>query len=615
MALALGWAFGAPAGAQQPASDSAAAARPARADTVAPRDTLARRDTLAPRDTLARGDTLLRRDTLVRRDTIKAPLPVYPTPPAAAPGPPFRWDREAIFASGALTLTELLDQVPGATTFRTGLIASPQRAAYLGNPARVRVFYDGVELDPLADGSGGALALETVPLWTLEEVAVERGADEVRVYLRSWRVRRTTPSSRVDVLTGDAGTNLFRGYFGKRFGGGEVLQLGGQQYGTSNDERLGSGNELSLVARTGIARARWSVDALALRSSGTRDPQQRLALGGAGIPQLTARRTFAYLRVGAGSPGAGAWAQVIGSLQHLSPDVAADATAPPDAESPVRSLAEYVAAAGYDRGPLRLGITNRLRVREGETRNGIAARAAVTVPRGAVAARVEWAGRDSTTLAEASLRVNPLPWIEIGGAVARRQGGALEGPALAMRGEAGLAFRGRYVGGGVLRLPATVVGALPVYDSSYAPASAPALTGIFATARGRIWRDLGANVWAVQWPDAGPYRPRRQARTELYLDTRWLRRFPSGNFGLLAAVAEEYRSPTLFPFVGPEGEPGVQLANYSNLLITRVEIRLLSAVLFFRQRFVIGPPNAELVPGYIQLRQYNTYGVRWEFWN
>ena len=40
---------------------------------------------------------------------------------------------------------------------------------------------------------GNTTDLATIQIWTLEEVAVERGADELRVYLRSWRVDHTTP--------------------------------------------------------------------------------------------------------------------------------------------------------------------------------------------------------------------------------------------------------------------------------------------------------------------------------------------------------------------------------------------------------------------------------------
>lgn len=611
VALPLLWAAAPPLRAQQPVRDTTTTRRP-------PADTLARPDTLTRRDTVTRPDTTARPDTLARRDTVKAPLPVLPEPITATPGTPLEWNRAEIFASGALTLTELLDRVPGITTFRTGLLASPQRAAYLGNTNRLRVFYDGIELVALEPdgGGGGALALESIPLWTLEQVRVENGADEVRVYLRSWRVARTTPYTRTDVLTGDAGTNLFRGFFGKRFGRGEVLQLGGQQSGTNNDERLGTGNELSLLARIGIARAGWSVDALGVRNSGTRDPQLRLTLPG-GVQQLTAKRTLAYVRAAVGTPGEGPWVQLLGSLQHFSPSgpPSDGGTGSDDTTNRVRSLAEYVAAAGFDRGPARFRITDRVRVLGGQARSVVSARAAVEWPLAALSGRVELGGGDSATLAEVALRVNPLPALSLGASAARRQGGPLAEPTLAMRLEGGLSVGGRFIGGGVMRQPATITGALPVYDPSYVPAALPEATGIFITASGRVWRDVGANFFAVQWPDAGPYRPRRQARTELFLDTRWLGRFPSGNFGFLAAVAEEYRGPVFFPFAATDGEPGAQLANYSNTLVTRVELRILSAVLFFRQRYIIGPPNAELVPGYVQLRQYNTYGVRWEFWN
>ena len=55
---------------------------------------------------------------------------------------------------------------------------------------------------------GGVRDLGVIQLWSLEEVAVERAAGELRVYLRSWRVERTTACTRTDITTGSENTNL-----------------------------------------------------------------------------------------------------------------------------------------------------------------------------------------------------------------------------------------------------------------------------------------------------------------------------------------------------------------------------------------------------------------------
>ena len=76
------------------------------------------------------------------RDTIKAPLAHAERPLLLGVGSQYHWDRDSIFSSGANNLLDLLSTIPGVTIFRSGWLASPQYAAYLGDPGRVRVFLD-----------------------------------------------------------------------------------------------------------------------------------------------------------------------------------------------------------------------------------------------------------------------------------------------------------------------------------------------------------------------------------------------------------------------------------------------------------------------------------------
>jgi hypothetical protein len=111
-------------------------------------------------------------------DTLKAPIAHAEVPATIGIAQPYRWDRESIFASGALTLTDLLRDVPGFNDIRAGWLLSPHHGTYFGNFRGVRVFYDGVELDALDRRDNGILDLSFIPLWTLEEVVVEQGAEE-----------------------------------------------------------------------------------------------------------------------------------------------------------------------------------------------------------------------------------------------------------------------------------------------------------------------------------------------------------------------------------------------------------------------------------------------------
>jgi hypothetical protein len=106
---------------------------------------------LHPDSAAARDTANVRQDTTKAppKDTIKAPLAHSEAAVLPEAGGGYRWSRDALFASGALTLAELLDRIPGATAFATSWIASPQTVSYVGDPKRVRVFLDGLEIDAL----------------------------------------------------------------------------------------------------------------------------------------------------------------------------------------------------------------------------------------------------------------------------------------------------------------------------------------------------------------------------------------------------------------------------------------------------------------------------------
>ena len=129
----------------------------------------------------------------VKPDSIKAPIGRFADPATYEIGPQYEWNREQLFATGALTVADLLDRIPGATTYRSGWLATPQTATYNADFRRVRIFYDGVEMDALDNTTGGLLDLSTVQLWTLEHLTIERTASELRLYLRTWRIGNTDP--------------------------------------------------------------------------------------------------------------------------------------------------------------------------------------------------------------------------------------------------------------------------------------------------------------------------------------------------------------------------------------------------------------------------------------
>ena len=582
------------------------AARAQRPDSVRVADSLrVRTDTLGPQPAQAPQDT-------ISADTLKAPLPRFAAPPSAGAGPDFRWTREEIARSGAFTLDELLARIPGAEAFRTGWLAAPALVAYRGDVARVRVFLDGVELEGLVPDGGGLLDLSRVQLWTLEEVAVERGADELRVFLTTWRVESTTTSTRTDIATGDQETNLYRGLFGRRFGRGEVLQLGGQQYGYSNNlESFGGGDELSLFGRFGIARRVWALDAFVTRGNRTRDEQPPL-FGGTTLPRQEAVRTDGYARLAFGSSSSGAWLHLLAAMQRFDQEASGSGTAAvPDTQIANR---QYVATAGYARGGFHLSATGRMREPDvGEERTTITGRLSFDRRYFTLALRTDARESDTISVQEATAALRPTSWLTLAGAVARRSGGEPELTQTSARAEVGLRLGGVWAIGGFLTSDTTHAVAAPLLFDPGLPAveDAVATEGMFAAVRGRVWRDVYVDAQVTEWAEEGWLRPKRSGYGYLYVDTKWLSRFPSGSFGFVGSAGYLFRDRVLYPTSSGGSAFGSTLREMRLL----VEIRILDGALFWQQYFRLQPARPEVVPGFGLTRQTNVYGVRWQFWN
>ena len=339
-------------------------------------------------------------------DTLQTPLAHYPAPPAPDVGPQYRWDRQALFGSGAVTLLDFLEQVPGVTAFRAGWITLPSAGAYLGDAGAVRVWLDGLAVDPLDARTGGALQLDVIPIWTLEEVVIERAADELRVYLRSWRWERTTANTRTDVFTGDEDTNMYRGLFAKRYHNGASIQAGAQQFSTNSSRAGGDGDELDLFARVGWARGPWSADAFVQRVRRDQNASGQIDRDGRssdvpGMPPLAARWQQAYVRAGWGRADRGPWLQALASTQlfvETTPPRATGGDAlvrfQTDSADTTRSRAQYLIAGGWTLGGLRVVGEGRYRVFRGERVFTPAGRLSLDTRRLSLSARGEYAAPD-----------------------------------------------------------------------------------------------------------------------------------------------------------------------------------------------------------------------------
>lgn len=533
---------------------------------------------------------------------------MFPVPPLVDAGPPFRWNREEIGRSGAFTLDELLARVPGVEAYRTGWLASPALVGVAGDVSRVRLFLDGIEMEGLDPNGSGLLDLSRIQLWSLEEVAVERGADELRVYLTTWRVERTTSSTRTDVATGDQETNLYRGMFGRRFSHGEVLQVGGQQYGYSNNiTSFGGGDELAIFARAGIARRIWSLDAYYLRGNRSRDSQDPL-FGGTTLPEQDAIRTDMYARLALGSTLRGPWLHLLAASQSFDQEAAA---ALPETTVTAR---QYLATAGYARGGFHISATGRMRDPEfGDQSTTITGRASWDSRYVTLALRADARESDTISVEEATAALRPTSWLTLSGSVARRHGGEPELDQLSARAEAGLRLRDLWLIGGMLTSDTTHLLAPPLlFDPDLPPVEdVEAPEGVYGAIRGRVWRDIFVDAQMTRWSEEGTYRPKQSGYGYLYVDTKWLGRFPSGSFGFRGLAGYAFRDRVVFP----TSSGGSAIASTIRELRFQLEIRILDGAIFWQQWYRLDPARPEIVPGFGLPRQTNIYGVRWQFWN
>jgi hypothetical protein len=583
------------------------------------------------RDSLAKRDSIFR--ARIRADTIKSPLTHAPAGAELSVGRRLSWSRDSLLGTGAVTVADLVDRVEGATTTRGGWIASPAVGAYIGDAKRVRVFYDGFEMPALDPRTGNVLDLTQVSLWTAEDAVVEHAPDEVRVYLRSWRVRNTNPETRTDVFTGDQQTNLYRGFYGRRFASGAAFQFGAQQYGTTPPTLFGSASDqTSIMGRLGLARRDWSIDAYAVRVGRHRGiilGQTAFDITGDSIPQVESARTDSYVRIGFRDPDVDPlWLQLmaVGSSYKYTgvrtliinnPRTAFDSALATTSLDSGAFRSQYIASVGSTRGPLALTASARASYSAGHSAFAPSFRAVYQSAMLSAIGFAEGKGFDSTSRAEVTVRVAPLSFVSLLGGVGRTSQNFSDHQTSStnwLRAEGGLRIHDLWLVGGVVRRDSALVGHPRVFfDTTIAPLHDKPATGLTAAIRGRVWRFIEADVWGVRWNDtAGFYRPRYETRSELFVRTNLLNRFPTGDFGLNAGVTHEYRSGVTFP--SESDATGVTRTVGYRTISTLLEIRILTATLSWQFRNVLGERYQQF-PGFAMPRQTNIYGVRWFFSN
>jgi hypothetical protein len=268
-----------------------------------------------------------------------------------------------------------------------------------------------------------------------------------------------------------------------------------------------------------------------------------------------------------------------------------------------------------------LSASERFFVSEGKTISAPSARGSFGLGRLGVSGFYEAETVDSSSHATVSAQLTPLSFVSILASAGRTKDDRVADSsytANSLRAEVGLRVHGLWFLGGIMRRDSVRLSPPKVFDTSFVAIRDSAVTGYTAAIRGKIWKIIGADVWAVRWNDtAGFYRPQYQTRSELYVKTNWLSRFPTNDLGISFSAIHEYRSSVNYPTVLFNVDPtqqviGVARAPGYRTISTLLELRILSATISWQFRNVLGERYTQ-VPGFAMPRQTNFYGVRWSF--
>lgn len=588
---------GPPARPPQARADSARAA--ARADSVrAPARAPVLQDSLPVPDSLS-------------PDSFSAVLPVLG--PAAGPlprGGRLVFDRDALVFSGALTLGELLQQVPGAFLVRAGWFGLPEVIHYAGQAATsVELFWDGFALDPMGEDSAG-LDVGRIPLGLLRRVEVEVLPTVLRVHLVSDTQPVRRARTETSFATGDGQTNSYRIRYLNRWAGGAGLGLGVNWFGTSGVRSAPArSSDLALWAKASwAASTRFGVDAQLMRYS-----LDRGVLEGV-LPARRVSRSDVILRAYAATRDDGMGLRFDGVLGASSYGDSADV--------PTRRLAQAAAFAAYraERWSAEAGA----RVRDARMPLEVTLRASASPLRSLTvhghAVRRSLLGGRGSSEAGAGAQWRILGAFRLFGSLRSRSAVAMP----ALPGDTAQSVADWTVGAGVvtrrvdLDLSAESHGgfAAPAYGTF--AALIPRGTAIAArtvTARFdlRPRPYLALSGWyrhALDSAGAG-FEPPHHARIAATFRSRFLPRYRRGALDVLVQASLESWSDGV---MGADSTGSAIGLDGHGTLDWLVEVRLLGAVIYWTLRNS-QLERYELVPGAQMARSLQRYGVRWEFTN
>lgn len=590
-------------------------------------------------------------------DSVALP-PVLPTLPDPAPAGSLtgirEWDRAALMSTRAQTLWELLADIPGLVSVRSGDYGAAATVFPAGHSGGgLRVYYDGAEHLPL---EGSVPDLTRIPVSGLGAVRVVPRPGGVDVHLSRLVHTDPRPMSLIEAGTGDLDTNMLRATFSypRALWGKTILGL----------ERLDTRGRDTPGAVTGG----W------LRYSLHRG--DRAGLG------------FEYRRIGTqrdvftDEPGSvsrsdwtvhGRWAPTDGLLAEAwrtgASVVAGDSLEafPFSAESRGQSGVRF----SVGRGGLWGRATARFNVGEGIVDRELSAELSAVWPRwGGVTARTRresWDGASGESF-DLSAWVTPISYVavfaEIGGGTRSvpylkplpppepdsLMGGAGTvgpdttmvdpdsvdaGPAARFTDHSGsrlgvrLAWRDIEVTGAMVSTEADSIWPTQLlFDRGGLVLPQPRRRGLELTGRIPLWPRGLALLGEVQLWEAEDsatagllYFPEHQYRGSFTFHRQY---FPTGSFEVWVDVGARGRAAMKVPQPDPAGGVGLApeepagvptVVPFYQDWYLRLQLRVLDLNIFATVENVTFRRNNQDVPGRLLPITRGIYGVRWTFWN
>ncbi|MEJ2215215.1 MAG: Plug domain-containing protein [Gemmatimonadota bacterium] len=580
-----------------------AARAAAQEPTVPQRDTLRR---ATPADSLRPPADTTAQDTTAA-DTLKPPPPLVAMPRDTLAGwsrGAWEWNREALLASGAFSLADLLERIPSVLTIRSGVYAQPEVVLPPGGGfGRVEITLDGFPLQTL---DGPTYDLSGIELNQLQRVRVERWPDRLRIQL--WTFSPETPRSetQIEAGTGDQNTNLFRGSV--RFPSllGTPVAVAFERLGTDGVAPDGAGNRMSIWGK-------WS-----------------LISGGTGLQLELRRRTISR----DAGPGAGSLARSdwVGRLRReLAPGLVAEAFVGASsvqdtvgAELVRRSTLEAGARAGYRAGPLEAdgAVDHRTQDELPATtaRASLALGSVVGISGGGFLEWQDWGAAGSAFSYGAQAELGPFlgvqPFVQVSGGRSGVPFAGQSGPVFqdgrSLRAGVHIGWGGFQLGAAGIRLDNDSTRSLGLpFDNntqSYPGANQDLLevTARVPTGLAPIW--LEGSLTRSTKPPETIYLPNQSWRVALVLHYLPL---ASGHLEFYSRLERQSRGA----FLEPTTDGSLVTIPPLNPWDFYLQIRVLTVRAFVRWHFLGYRVLQYDIPDHIFPIQRTDYGVKWTFHN